>query len=190
MKTQDPIIQQINDALKDRNMSVTDLAVVLELPKDRVYKWTQGKGAPRIDDRIKVEEWLNGKDFQNSNEDKYSGPKPPGALEKDDILRILANLSESHKNLTAAHKEISESNNKLADNEKMILRRIPVTEGVREETLSNELATILGIRELIIEMYAKENKTSEQEAEAVLGTKVVAAKKRVHKRGTPSDAGT
>lgn len=105
-----------------------------------------------------------------------------------ELMRILANLSESHKNLTAAHKEIAQSNNKLAENEREILRKVPTVDA-HGGTPSDELATLVGIREFVIELFADVKKTSPQEAEAVLGTKVVAAKKRVRKTGTPSGAG-
>lgn len=97
------------------------------------------------------------------------------------LLRILDNLS-------AAHREISESNNKLADNEKMILMKMP-TAGSQIDMPSDELATIQGIRGLLIEFYADVKKTTLQEAESVLGTKVVAAKKKVGKKDILSGGG-
>lgn len=108
----------------------------------------------------------------------------PTSLEQADnatLLRILDNLS-------AAHREISESNNKLADNEKFILMKLP-TAGSHGESPSDEYATLQGVRGLLIEFYADVKKTTLQEAESVLGTKVVAAKKKVGKKDILSDAG-
>lgn len=97
------------------------------------------------------------------------------------LLRILDNLS-------AAHKEISESNNKLADNEKLILMKMP-TVGSHGDNPSNEYATLQGVRGLLIEFYADVKKTTLQEAESVLGKKVVDAKKKAGKKDILSDGG-
>lgn len=114
----------------------------------------------------------------NGKEGHGSSPEP---LDNATLLRILDNLS-------AAHREISESNNKLADNEKIILMKMP-TVGSHGESPSDEYATLQGVRGLLIEFYADVKKTTLQEAESVLGTKVVAAKKKVGKKDILSDAG-
>jgi intein/homing endonuclease len=105
-----------------------------------------------------------------------------------DIMRILTNLSESHRNLTAAHKEISESNNKLADNEQMILLKMS-TSGVHPGMPSDALATLLAVRAQVIELVADAKKTTLEEAEAVLGRKAVVEKKKLDKKGSDVGAG-
>jgi transcriptional regulator with XRE-family HTH domain len=103
--------------------------------------------------------------------------KPEG-----DLMVILTNLSESHRNLTAAHKEIAASNNTLAQNEKTILAKIP-NSGSDPETMIDVLATVQGLREFVTELAADVKKTSIEDAMAQLGTKSTAARRRIGKMG-------
>lgn len=183
MPHKDPITETLRDARIKQGLSVLELAEILKIPAERIYKWDQGKSAPKFEDRAKVDQWLAGKNFQ-PNRVKLAQAGDSPALDQADnatLLRILDNLS-------AAHREISESNNKLADNEKFILMKLP-TAGSHGESPSDEYATLQGVRGLLIEFYADVKKTTLQEAESVLGTKVVAAKKKVGKKDILSDAG-
>jgi transcriptional regulator with XRE-family HTH domain len=111
-----------------------------------------------------------------------------GAKQDADLMIILANLSESHKNLTAAHKEIAASNNTLAQNEKTILAKIPNSIG-DQETLKDVVATVLGLREYVTELAADLKKTSIEDAMAQLGTKSTAARRRIGKMDIGVDGG-
>jgi hypothetical protein len=177
------LVINLFEKLKERKTSVPGFSRLTGIPKERVYKWKQEGTNPKAEDEKKIKAWIEGTNVEISTNTQIT-PEGKGG---EDLMRILANLSESHKNLTAAHKEIAQSNNKLAENEREILRKVP-TAGVHTDTPSDELATLVGIREFVIELFADVKKTSPQEAEAVLGTKVVAAKKRVRKMGIPSGA--
>lgn len=59
-KTRDPIGENLRKTRESRGLSVSELEKILEIPKDRIYKWEQGKAAPQYEDRKKVEAWING----------------------------------------------------------------------------------------------------------------------------------
>lgn len=108
----------------------------------------------------------------------------------DDVLRVLVNLSESHRNLTAAHKEISESNNKLADNERVLLNKM-TTVGGGSETDIVEAAILVPLVDILSDLYTGNKKYgSKREAAVELGMKLGLHKPgRVKLKGTPSDGG-
>lgn len=59
-KTKDPIGEKLRQIREKRGISVPELEVILTIPKDRIYKWEQGKATPQYEDRQKVESWING----------------------------------------------------------------------------------------------------------------------------------
>lgn len=194
-KTPNPLVKELYDNLKQRNVSVPEFSDLTGIPKDRIYKWKQQGTTLKTQDEQRVRAWLSGeitdiypKNVPHGNNGKEAPLKPEAQKEGENLMQILANLSESHKNLTAAHKEVAESNNKLADNEKMILARMPIAND-GPETISNVLATIVGLQEFVTELAAEVKKTSVDEAAAGLGIKMVNAKKSLGKKGNAFGAG-
>lgn len=59
-KVKDPIGERLRQTREERGVSVPELEGILDIPKDRIYKWEQGKSAPQYEDRQKVESWING----------------------------------------------------------------------------------------------------------------------------------
>jgi transcriptional regulator with XRE-family HTH domain len=59
-KLKDPIGENLRKTRESRNISVPELAQIIDIPKDRIYKWEQGKAAPQYEDRQKIEAWING----------------------------------------------------------------------------------------------------------------------------------
>lgn len=57
-KAKNPIGEDLKTARKARKVSVPRLALALDIPKDRIYKWEQGVSSPGYEDRLKVEAWL------------------------------------------------------------------------------------------------------------------------------------
>lgn len=55
--TKDPIGQLLKKTRKERKVSVPELALALDIPKDRIYKWEKGH-APRYEDRQIIDKWL------------------------------------------------------------------------------------------------------------------------------------
>ena len=52
--------EQIAETRASKGITVPELATILEIPKDRIYKWEQGKGNPKPPDSDKVSAWLSG----------------------------------------------------------------------------------------------------------------------------------
>jgi transcriptional regulator with XRE-family HTH domain len=59
-KTKDPIGEKLRLIREKRGISVPELEGILDIPKDRIYKWEQGKSTPQYEDRQKIESWING----------------------------------------------------------------------------------------------------------------------------------
>lgn len=59
-KTKDPIGEKLRQIREGRDISVPELSLILDIPKDRIYKWEQGKASPQYLDRQKLESWING----------------------------------------------------------------------------------------------------------------------------------
>jgi transcriptional regulator with XRE-family HTH domain len=59
-KIKDPIGDNLRKTRESRDVSVPELAEIIGIPKDRIYKWEQGKAAPQYEDRLKLEAWING----------------------------------------------------------------------------------------------------------------------------------
>ncbi|SRR5579862_2753882 len=60
---QDPIGEEILRVRKERKISVPELSKILNIPKDRIYKWEKGS-VPKYKDRQIIEKWLAG-DWKN-----------------------------------------------------------------------------------------------------------------------------
>ncbi len=119
-----------------------------------------------------------------------TGGDPNQNNDQASIMKILANLSESHKNLTAAHKEISESNNKLADNEKMILSKVTIGNSDPDSAI-HDAAVLVPLAEILAELATgKLHFHSKKEALAELGIRLSLHKPaKANLKRTPSGGG-
>lgn len=90
MPHKDPITETLREARVKQGLSVLELADILKIPADRIYKWDQGKSAPRFEDRQKVEQWLAGKNFQQEEpRTTQEAPKSPGYVPASDLIQLL-----------------------------------------------------------------------------------------------------
>lgn len=133
------------------------------------------------------------KEFGESFKKVPHGTLPEAAPAVDIVLNGLENadnptLLRILDNLSAAHREISESNNKLSDNQKMILSKLPTNSNEDQENLLGAYATINGVREFVIGLYAEVKNTTPHEAEAALGKKVIDARMKIEKKDSVVDA--
>jgi hypothetical protein len=173
---------RLKEALEQRGVKVPTLSKHTGIPKDRIYAWYRDNTDPKMNDAEKLEKWLNEeKPSENEGNGQVEEMKALQSTDNLTLLRILDNLS-------AAHREISESNNKLADNEKAILAKIPNSIG-DPETMKDVVATVLGLREYVTELAADLKKTSIEDAKAQLGTKSTAARRRIGKMDIGVDGG-
>jgi transcriptional regulator with XRE-family HTH domain len=184
--------KKLAEARSKRNFTQEQLAQKLSSSLGQSYshrqyqKLEQGKFPKYKKDVVKqIDKILGTNLFESIYEQKVPHETPEEqnlqntGNEKPDnvtLLRILDNLS-------AAHREVAESNNKLADNEKIILEKIPSSTFDPERLIDVE-ATVLGIREFVGTLYASVNKTSIEDALAQLGTYSVAARRKLGKKGS------
>lgn len=95
MPHKDPITETLKEARIKRGLSVLELAEVLDIPADRIYKWDQGKSAPKFKDREKVDKWLTGKNFhQDEPKTAQEAPNSPGYVPASDLIQVLKEQNE------------------------------------------------------------------------------------------------
>lgn len=108
-KSADPIGENLKNKRKERGLSVPELADVIDIPADRIYKWESGKAAPKYEDRQFIEKWINSEDWKNV-------PRLTGNTERENYNeRSLNNLTESNKILAEANKTLADANKTLAE---------------------------------------------------------------------------
>lgn len=56
----DKIVDQVVNELKARGLKIPALAALLDIPKDRIYKWIQEGTSPKSEDEAKLKAWLHG----------------------------------------------------------------------------------------------------------------------------------
>lgn len=54
------LIIKLQEALKEKKLSVVKFATAVDIPKDRIYKWLQGGMNPKAEDERKIIAWLDG----------------------------------------------------------------------------------------------------------------------------------
>jgi transcriptional regulator with XRE-family HTH domain len=96
MASKDPITETLKETRIKRGLSVLELAEVLNIPADRIYKWDQGKSAPKFEDRAKVDKWLAGKNFQQEKPSQgHNGHNTsPGYVPAEDLIQVLKEQNE------------------------------------------------------------------------------------------------
>lgn len=106
METKDPIIQQIKETRESRGLSSTQLAEILKVPVDRLYKWEHGKATPKYKDRQKILHWINGT-TENVSGDQQTANKNAETLSDSRIGDILAcNKSLADASLEQAKRDV------------------------------------------------------------------------------------
>lgn len=96
MAIKDPITETLKETRIKRGLSVLELAEVLDIPADRIYKWDQGKSAPKFEDRAKVDKWLAGKNFQleKTVEPKKGQQNSLGQVPAEELIQVLKEHNE------------------------------------------------------------------------------------------------
>lgn len=56
------IVEQLLEKAKKNNIKTPELARLLNIPQDRIYKWKSQGSSPRAEDVIKIQAFLNGKE--------------------------------------------------------------------------------------------------------------------------------
>ncbi|HTE31658.1 MAG TPA: helix-turn-helix transcriptional regulator [Chryseolinea sp.] len=177
----------------DVPISVDKLAEKVGVNAGRWRKWEEKDLNPRHDDALKIEEFFH-MDIQKVQELKSikeflkvpheTGSKSIKYKPADLTLAMLLNLTESNKLLAESNVILARTQEDLAT---QVKEKRKVTENVDGRILLDVQATLLGVREYVAELAAEVRKTSIQESAAVLGTKLVRARKSFEKKGNRID---
>lgn len=102
-KIKDPIGKKIKAVRIERNVSVPKLALILNIPKDRIYKWEQG-AAPKFEDRQLIEKWISA---ENWNKIPQSAPEASlfpsiktslePTMNKDIVVQLQDKLTKTYE---------------------------------------------------------------------------------------------
>jgi hypothetical protein len=192
------IKDRIKEELKRRCIKIPALAQQAGIPKDRIYGWYRDKTSPKAEDQAILEKWLAGETSTKNEEisnnvsrSTVSRPNMPD-IPGSELLKAITTLTESNKGLVDSNKSITDTNRVIADTNSILAMKLVQQESIGSDQPgipASALATIMALREQVIELTAAQLNISAQEAESVLGIKAVAAMKRVSKKDIPSGEG-
>lgn len=123
-KQKDPIGQLLRKARKDRDISVPELAELLGIPKDRIYKWEKG-AVPKYEDRLVVEKWIGNADWKRVP--IKTMPPPPGDNGQKVVLdlNVLLELLRSAQHEKSRLMDVIDANlTTLASTQQIILAHV------------------------------------------------------------------
>lgn len=104
-KQKDPIGRILKETRKSRNVSVPQLADILSIPHDRIYKWEKG-ATPKYEDRLLLENWITNPNFQlESSKIEEISKGQLGKNEEEAIWQRLLAEKEARRAETAARLE-------------------------------------------------------------------------------------
>lgn len=196
MKEKDPITEEIKKARTQRGLSALQLAEILEVPVDRVYKWEQGKGAPKYEDRKKVQAWLTGKDWNNvpraAKEPGKAQASGDAVLQEGDFVKAIIALTESNKGLVETNLTVTSTNQVIADTNALLAQKLVDQNPTAIEdrhTFDETVAMVIALRESLIELSSHMKKISPREASQEFHNKVKVAKGKIDKKDSRVDAG-
>lgn len=186
---------RLKEEMKARGVKTPALSSQTGIPKDRIYGWYRDNTTPKAEDQVILEKWLAGETSTENEEipnnvsrstvSHRNIPDFPGS----ELLKAITTLTESNKGLVDSNKIVVDTNRVIADTNSILAMKLvqqEATENDQPRIPADALATIMALREQVIELTAAQLNISPQEAESVLGIKAVAAMKRVSKKDTPS----
>jgi len=156
-----------------------------------VPRFTQGHKA--------IEQEKEGERVAQTTSNQVDSNFLPENISAADVIRALINLSESNKSLADnnrialdSNRMAIETNKTIADTNSALAKRLMEKDSTVDShsgMQTDALATLLAVREQVIELVADVKNTTLDEAESVLGIKAVAAKKKLDKMGSVADVG-
>jgi|GEM_PF-6862907 len=112
-----------------------------------------------------------------------------------EVLDFPTSIEDSESSRSRNISNLTESNRILAEavltkerNHEKVLDILSTTARADSETLADTYATLMGLREYVVELANEVTKKPVGKIQAALGTKVVAERKKVGKKGILSDA--
>lgn len=195
MEIKDPIIQQIKKTREARGLSSTQLAEILKVPVDRLYKWEHGKATPKYKDRQNILNWINGK-AENTSPETEQIPEPEENMQPfatKELLKAITTLTESNKSLVDSNRSITDTNRVIADTNALLAQKLineTSTAGAPADNPVVAPSTIAVLLEAIVEIGSGKRWDSKEAGIAELDKKLsqqFSSKKK--KVGTQSGAG-
>lgn len=149
---------QIKGKRKELKLSAEELATLIGVSKDNIYKWEKGTRPSNPEDYIKLTNWLNGK---MEGVPKLEDRKEPSPME------LLAGLTEGFRAIAATMKSIE---NKMAQEstQAKILKALEDQDTTFAKSIGNQrgLATLVG--ELLMRDIAREAKNNPENVQKIL----------------------
>lgn len=109
------IIEEIKKIIQENDYSVARIAREANIKQDRLYKWLDNRGAPKVADTEKLVKWLNDKLGKTTNEDFHS--------RAEFSEKAITSLIETNKLQAEANRLQSEANRLIAESNYNISRK-------------------------------------------------------------------
>lgn len=114
MEKKDPIGGQLQALRKARKISVPKLSVILNIPRDRIYKWEQGTATPKYQDKQILQKWMKDENWKNvpatlmnEPEVEFNTKKSDKITAHDALLSVLvAEIAGLRASMTGEHAEV------------------------------------------------------------------------------------
>jgi transcriptional regulator with XRE-family HTH domain len=184
----DPFGAELKKIRKERGVSVPQLSDILQIPKDRIYKWEQGKNGPKYEDRELLQKWIKDGEWTNvPHETQGIALKQDTPSASNTTSEALLIIARANDKLAESNLIISRSNEILCRSNEDLVSKIRSSSAAEEDkyTLQESVYLLMGLREYMTELASVVMKKSALEVNQTLNSKVMAAKKRVENKDTP-----
>lgn len=177
---------------KELKLSAPQLAELLQVNLQNLYKWEKGTKPSDPEDYIKIENWLSGKLEIVPNHTNHEPVKPavatvPGEINTQQLIEAIITLTRNNEKVIDTNATVAETNRVLA-NRLVAIEQSP-TAGDGEQTLKETVYTVIGYREYIIDLAAHLTKKSKKKILEDLDNKVREAKMDYESKHNHSEAG-
>lgn len=163
------------------NFSQQELADKTGIPKDRIAKWEQGKGSPKVEDANILHQFFE-EHVPRATKEKE------GRLNEDSAGASQHQLIEAIITLTRNNEKVIDTNATIADTNKVLADKLvsmKTIESADQRTFEESVALLKALRDYTLELGAQVNKTKKIHQEQSLNKKVMSAmgkgdKKDIH----------
>lgn len=173
------VIKRLKEKYDAGEFKMPALAEATGIPANRIHKWIQGHGNPKVKDHALIEQWLDGT-LQLVPRETSGKPEINGS--------VIAGLVESNRMLAEANLNYSIANKTLAENTQRLINRMDNRPALIERDLSENLEaveTLLGnVQEVLFGVALGKRYKNRAELEASLYRGGSATEKTGAKVGT------
>jgi transcriptional regulator with XRE-family HTH domain len=136
--------EELLKIIEEKGMSLTKLSKESGISYDRLTSWKAGRGNPKVDDSVKIQNILQ----------KYRGiystesPINKTDTQVESLIRQNEQLTLAHRELTQANKDLAHTNRDLAAN------LLELTKMINSNDLKEKISTASTIRSEVLELLA------------------------------------